>query len=73
METVDGTTLQAPYTISAIGDPRTMSAALRIPGGVVQTVAGVGGEALVTEQARVDVTSLRPASTPQYARPASGQ
>ena len=67
---VDGVTLTAPYTILAIGDPRTMSAALRIPGGVVETLRGLGADAAVIETSTVTVTALRPASTPQYARPA---
>jgi len=67
---VDGTTVTAPYTILAIGDPRTMSAALRIPGGVVESLRGLGADAAVTETTAVAVTALRPASTPQYARPA---
>jgi uncharacterized protein YlxW (UPF0749 family) len=66
----DGTTLTAPYTILAIGDPRTMAAALRIPGGVVESLRGLGGDAAVVEDTTVTVTALRPASTPQYARPA---
>ena len=66
----DGTTLTAPYTLLAIGDPRTMSAALRIPGGVVETLRGLGADAAVVEAATVTVSALRPASTPQYARPA---
>ena len=66
----DGTTLTAPYTILAIGDPRTMSSALRIPGGVVETLRGLGADAAVVETAALAVTALRPASTPQYARPA---
>jgi uncharacterized protein YlxW (UPF0749 family) len=66
----DGTTLTAPYTILAIGDPRTMAAALRIPGGVVESLRGLGGDATVQENVTVTVSALRPASTPQYARPA---
>jgi uncharacterized protein YlxW (UPF0749 family) len=69
---VDGTTLAAPYTITAIGDPRTMSAALRIPGGVVETVRGLGADAGVSERNSLLVAALRPASVPQYARPSSG-
>jgi uncharacterized protein YlxW (UPF0749 family) len=68
---VDGTTLSAPYTLTAIGDPRTMAAALRIPGGVLESLANVGASGAVAERNSVDVTALKPASTPQYARPAS--
>ena len=33
---VDGADLQAPYTVLAIGDPKTLDTALNIPGGVRQ-------------------------------------
>jgi uncharacterized protein YlxW (UPF0749 family) len=69
---VDGHPLTAPYHLTALGDPRTMSAALRIPGGVVETIDGLGGSTAVSEQDDLLVASLRRASTPQYARPASG-
>ncbi len=68
---VDGQTLQAPYTITAIGDSHTLSAALRIPGGVVESLRNLGGDGLVDERTTVQVTALRPASTPQYAHPAA--
>jgi uncharacterized protein YlxW (UPF0749 family) len=68
---VDGTTLRPPYSIVAIGDPRTISAALRIPGGVVETLRGLGGDATIVEATNETVRALRPASTPQYAQPAS--
>jgi uncharacterized protein YlxW (UPF0749 family) len=55
----------------AIGDSHTLSAALRIPGGVVESLRNLGGDGLVQELDSVQVTALRAASTPQYARPAS--
>lgn len=67
---VDGSLVAAPYEIRAIGDPRTLAAALRIPGGVVDSLRTVSGDALVDERDRVDVTALQPAPSPQYARPA---
>ncbi len=68
--TVDGTTLTSPYRLVAIGDPRTMSGALRIPGGVVESLRNVGADIQVTEQVQVQVTALRVPESPQYARPA---
>ncbi len=64
---VDGTTLQEPYRLSAIGDPGTLDAALGIPGGVEDevTAAGSGARAVVTRGALVRITSLRPATTPR--------
>ena len=63
-------TVAAPYTVLAIGDSHTLSAALRIPGGVVQSLRNLGGDGVVQEMDTVGVTALRPAWTPQYARPA---
>lgn len=68
--TVDGSTLTSPYRVIAIGDPRTMSAALRIPGGVVESLRNLGADVQVTEQDQVQVTALRVPESPQYARPA---
>jgi len=66
---VDGTALSPPYEILAIGDPRTMSTALKIPGGVVESLLGVGGQTTVLERDTVDITALRVPSTLQYASP----
>ncbi|MFI5098968.1 MAG: DUF881 domain-containing protein [Actinomycetes bacterium] len=68
---IDGHTVSAPYTVLAIGDSHTLSAALRIPGGVVESLRNLGGDGIVQERDQVEVTALRPASTPQYAHPAS--
>ncbi len=68
---VDGQRLSAPYTISVIGDPDTMRAALNIPGGVGDTVRRKGGSVVVHEPDVVEVDALRQVHTPRYARPAS--
>jgi uncharacterized protein YlxW (UPF0749 family) len=62
-------TLSAPYTIIAIGDPPTMQTALNIPGGVVDTVRGNGGNVVVDPPGTVQVTALHPNTTPRYAHP----
>ena len=68
---VDGTRIRAPYRLVAIGDPRTLSSALGIPGGVEDTVAAqAGAKATVTSSPSLVVSALRPLSTPRYARPA---
>lgn len=67
---VDGTPIRAPFTVTVIGDPPTMAAALNIPGGVVDTVSRAGGALDVQQQDRVEVSALRVPSEPQYARPA---
>jgi len=68
---VDGRTLRAPYTLTAIGDAQTMAEALDIPGGVTDTVqsAGEGAKAVITQSADVRITSLHAPVASHYARP----
>ena len=68
--TLDGVPLTAPYTITAIGDPPTLAAALAIPGGVFDNVRRAGGTMDVTQSQSLVITALRTPRTPQYARPA---
>ena len=67
---VDGALLRPPYRFAVVGDPGTLSSALGIPGGVVDTVAELGGRADVTELDSVVISALRPLDEPQYAEPA---
>jgi uncharacterized protein YlxW (UPF0749 family) len=61
--TVDGLPLSAPYRFTAIGDPPTLAAALRIPGGVQQTVSAVQGAAItITSSPSLQITSLHQAA-----------
>jgi uncharacterized protein YlxW (UPF0749 family) len=71
---VDGRLLRPPYVFLVIGDPRTLAAALDIPGGVLDTVRRrPGASAAVEQQPQVDVTALRALVTPRYARPAAAE
>lgn len=67
----DGKPVNQPYVITVIGDPHTMSTAMAIPGGVVESLKQAGAKPSVKSAQRVDVTALRAASTPRYARPSS--
>ena len=67
----DGTPVQAPYVITAIGDPHTMATAMAIPGGVVDGLKQLGATPSITSAKRVDVTALRPTSKPRYAQPST--
>lgn len=69
---VDDVLLRPPYRFRVVGDSRTLSSALAIPGGVVDTVARLGGTATVDTRAEVRVSALRPLRTPRYARPEPG-
>ena len=66
---VDGSTLNPPYSVLAIGDPPTLAAAMNIPGGAVDSVERVGGTMVGQQSDRVDVTALRQPKPRQYAQP----
>lgn len=68
---VDGKRLTSTYTITVIGDPKTMDTALRIPGGVIESITDDGGNVTVQEQGVVDVSALHDVTTLRYARPVS--
>lgn len=56
---VDGIHLTAPYQVSVIGDAPTLTTALRIPGGIVDSVSGrPGASATVDQRPAIMITSL---------------
>jgi len=67
---VDGTKLEPPYLFRVIGEPRTLAAALDIPGGVLDVLKQRDAQGLVLQRNELTISSLRPAATPEYARPA---
>jgi uncharacterized protein YlxW (UPF0749 family) len=67
---VDGVLIAPPYDIVAIGDPHTMSTAMGIPGGVLDTLTAKGARGTVITHDTVQVTALHQVAAPQYARPA---
>lgn len=65
------TRLSPPYRILAIGGRQTLAEAMRIPGGVIDTVESQpGASASVTEVTRITIASLRPDPSFSYAEPA---
>ncbi len=69
---VDGVALAPPYVFTVVGESGTLASALGIPGGVVDTVARLGGAARVTPSDALVVGALRPLEPPRYASPAPG-
>jgi uncharacterized protein YlxW (UPF0749 family) len=67
---IDGIRVTAPYVVTAVGDSRTIAEALRIPGGVVDSVRNVGGSVVIGERTAVTVSALRALKQPQYAQAA---
>ena len=66
---LDGTRIEQPYTVTAIGDPPTLAAALNIPGGVFDNVARNGGTSSVEQSQQVTISVLRQLNPRQYAQP----
>ncbi|WP_426595793.1 DUF881 domain-containing protein [Cellulomonas sp. McL0617] len=66
---LDGTTLDAPYTWTVIGDPDTIDPALQIPGGAMAQVRNDGGHGDVEQRDTVQITALRVIPDPVYATP----
>ncbi|RKN21364.1 DUF881 domain-containing protein [Micromonospora musae] len=68
---VDGRRLTGPFTITVIGDPATMRTALNIPGGVVASVQGDGGNVIVEDREAAEVSALHAPIKLEHARPVS--
>lgn len=68
---IDAQEVSRPFTIAAIGEPSTLSSAMNIPGGVSETVRGLGGELTTSETATLRIDALHTPSTPRYAQPVS--
>ena len=67
----DGTVIEAPFTIDAIGDPATLEAGARFCGGLVSEIEGdrVGGSVAIERSDEVHISSVVIASENQFARP----
>ena len=69
---VDGTAIDSPYEIRAIGSPQDLATAMNIPGGVVDQIGRQGGTVDIEQSDAVVVDALRPLDRPQYAQPDTG-
>jgi uncharacterized protein YlxW (UPF0749 family) len=68
---VGGVALSPPFTLTAIGDPTTLSTALGIPGGAVASMTAAGARVTVEEEDTVLVDALHESGDPTYAQPAT--
>jgi len=66
---VDGRVLTSPFTIDVIGDPESLTTALRFPGGFVDDVSLDEGKVTIKQSKHIEVSVTRKASQPQYAEP----
>lgn len=67
---VDGRVLKSPFTIDAIGDPDSLAAAMRFPGGFVDDLKLDEGKVTIKESQAIEVEVLRNPVEPKYAEPA---
>lgn len=58
--TISGTALQVPILISVIGDPAVLIPAIKIPGGLVDTVGAGGAEISIGESRNVVISATVP-------------
>jgi uncharacterized protein YlxW (UPF0749 family) len=58
--TIGGTALQVPILISVIGDPAVLIPAIKIPGGLVDTVGAGGGQISIGESQSVNISATVP-------------
>lgn len=66
---VDGRVLEPPFVIDAIGDPDSLTTALRFPGGFVDDIALDEGQVRIKPSQEIEVTVLRKPTEPRYAEP----
>ncbi|GAA2743408.1 hypothetical protein GCM10009868_17010 [Terrabacter aerolatus] len=66
---VDGVTVPRPLVIKVIGDSKTLSSAMTIPGGIVESVRQKGAEAVVTESSLIEITSVHRPVEMTHAKP----
>ncbi len=70
---VNGTRVEPPYVIEAIGDSHNLSEAANFPGGLVSEIEGpqINGAAEVVMLPNVQITALHTPQEHRYARPAA--
>ena len=66
---VNNTKIRSPYKLLDLGEPETMSTALKIPGGMSENVTTSGGNVIITEFPELEISSSVPLTTPEYAVP----
>ncbi|HEU5143804.1 MAG TPA: DUF881 domain-containing protein [Dermatophilaceae bacterium] len=65
---IDDSRVTRPIAIKAIGDAKTLSSAMTIPGGIVETVRQKNATARIVEQEAIEITSLHTAQDLKNAR-----
>lgn len=66
---VGGREVKRPFTIEAIGEPATMSEAMRFRGGLADKVQNRGGSLTISTSLKITITALADVKRPEYAQP----
>lgn len=66
---VGGREIKRPFVIEAIGDPSTLAAAVRFPGGLADKVHTRSGTLDVSTRDKITITALADVKRPEYAQP----
>lgn len=69
---IDGRVVRSPIVIDAIGDPESLTTALRFPGGFVDDLALDEGEVVIEQSDRITVSVVRTPTEPRYAESPEG-
>jgi uncharacterized protein YlxW (UPF0749 family) len=67
---VDGRVLHSPFTIDVIGDPGSLTTALKFPGGFVDDISLDEGKVSIRQSEDIEVSALHDVTKPKYAQPA---
>ncbi|MCZ7415553.1 MULTISPECIES: DUF881 domain-containing protein [unclassified Streptomyces] len=68
---IDGQSVSPPYVFEVIGRPQDLEPALKIPGGVVQSLQGDGATVTITPSENVVVDAVVPPQRPEHGRSSS--
>lgn len=60
-------TIRSPYVVNVIGDPATLETALRIPGGIVETIQTADGVVAINKSTNINIDSVVTLEVPEYA------
>ena len=66
---VDGRVLHSPFTIDVIGDPGSLTTALKFPGGFVDDISLDEGKVTIRQSQDIEVTALHDVAKARYAEP----
>ena len=66
---VDGRVLHSPFTIDVIGDPGSLTTALKFPGGFVDDISLDEGKVTIRQSQDIEVSALHDVTKPKYAEP----